>query len=112
MCEMLIRHECCGVGAPGSGGGTPCATSHTEERGDGGALVLQEPPWWWRYVCVENTRGGQELENRTFFSEYKQCVQGSWSCSSQMSGVGMLVFFGEVFFSVGRDYCGASSAGR
>ena len=49
VCEMLIRHECCGVGAPGSGGGTPCATSQ-RERGreregvrDGGALVLQEP---------------------------------------------------------------------
>ncbi|XP_063757767.1 PH-interacting protein isoform X3 [Eleginops maclovinus] len=27
---MLIRHECCGVGAPGSGGGTPCATSQRE----------------------------------------------------------------------------------
>lgn len=27
VCEMLIRHECCGVGAPRSGGGTPCATS-------------------------------------------------------------------------------------
>lgn len=30
VCEMLIRHECCGVGAPGSGGGTPCATSLNE----------------------------------------------------------------------------------
>lgn len=30
VCEMLIRHECCGVGAPGSGGGTPCATSQRE----------------------------------------------------------------------------------
>lgn len=30
VCEMLIRHECCAVGAPGSGGGTPCATNQRE----------------------------------------------------------------------------------
>ena len=35
VCEMLVRHECCGVGARRSGGGTPCATAR-----DGGALVL------------------------------------------------------------------------
>ena len=35
MCEMLIRHECCGVGAPGSGGGTPCATSRRERDTQG-----------------------------------------------------------------------------
>lgn len=56
VCEMLIRHECCGVGAPGSGGGTPCAT-----RRDGGALVLQEPS----FVRMARKHMGPELENST-----------------------------------------------
>lgn len=64
---MLIRHECCGVGAPGSGGGTPCAT-----QSDGGALVLQELSlvrMGWKHM-------GPELENSTFFEgELKHYVE-------------------------------------
>lgn len=50
---MLIRHECCGVAAPGSGGGTPCATSQREME----ALVSCKN----HNLCawVENTQGAR-----------------------------------------------------
>lgn len=65
---MLVRHECCGVGAPGSGGGgTPCATS---QAGDGGALVLQDNLCAW----VENTH--RRVRKQEFFGgEYKEYIQ-------------------------------------
>lgn len=72
VCEMLIRHECCGVGAPGSGGGTPCAT-----RRDGGALVLQEPS----FVRMARKHMGPEFENSTF-------SEGNINVMLSKSGVG------------------------
>lgn len=64
---MLIRHECCGVGAPRSGGGTPCATQR-----DGGALVLQE-----LIICAHGlkTHGSRVRKQHVFEEELKRYVE-------------------------------------
>lgn len=81
----------CGVGAPGSGGGTPCATSLGEMEA---LLSCKEPT----FVCV-----GQELENMTFFireGRYKQQILVKLLCWSFLLGVeafwGKELFLGEL----------------
>lgn len=63
MCEMLIRHECCGVGAPGSGGGTPCATSRREME-----ALLSCKNHHFSCAWVENTQGAR-VRKQEFFEE-------------------------------------------
>lgn len=62
VCELLIRHEWCGVGAPGSGGGTRCATSL------------------------------RAMEALVFCSNYTQCASGPWKHEANSFETGRLFF--------------------
>lgn len=80
---MLIRHDCCGVSARGSGGGTPCATRLRRWRRSCPAII----------ECMKTHRG-QRVTKLVFLGREINIMYSQTACSCS----GLFEGYGRVFW--------------